>query len=72
MVRARFVCDEKIQTRDGYRVKFSACVGQGDEDTEKYFKWTPYGALEMGTINDAAAAKFVPGQHYYLDFTPIE
>ena len=68
-VRALFVCLEKIQTADGYRIKFSAVYGDGEE-AKKFFKQTPSGALEMGTVNDAAAAMFVPGRRYYLDLTP--
>lgn len=68
-VRALFQCLEKIQTADGYRIKFAAVYGDG-ELARKSFKHTPYGELEMGTVNDAAAAMFVPGRRYYLDFTP--
>lgn len=70
-VRACFTLDEKTQTRDGHRLKFNA-VTSGNSEAEKFFKYTPYGSLEMGTINDDAAAMFVPGKQYYLDFTPVE
>lgn len=70
-VRAMFTCEEKIQTRDGYRVKFTAVTGDS-ELAEQFFRWTPWGTLEMGTINDAAAAAFVPGKSYFLDITPAE
>ena len=70
-VRAMFVCDEKIQTRDGYKVKLTAVTGDS-ELAEKFFKWTPWGQIEMGIINDNAAEQFVPGCSYYLDFTAVE
>lgn len=70
-VRAMFTLDEKIQTRDGFRLKFSAVVGDS-ELAERYFKWTPYGTLEMGTVNADAAAQFEPGKSYYLDFSAVE
>lgn len=67
-VRACFTLNEKIQTRDGYRLTFAAVHG-GNKETEQFFKYTPYGSLEMGTINDDAAASFDVGEDYYLDFT---
>lgn len=70
-VRAMFTCDEKIQTRDGYKVKFTAVTGNS-ELAERFFKYTQWGNIEMGTINDKAAEQFVPGKSYYLDFTPVE
>lgn len=70
-VRAMFTCDEKIETRDGYRLKFSAVVGDS-ELAARFFKYTPYGRIEMGTVNETAAALFKPGKAYYLDFTPAE
>jgi hypothetical protein len=66
-----FTCDEKIETRDGHRLKFSAVVGN-TELAEKFFKYTPYGQLEMGTVNAEAASQFKPGKAYYLDFTPAD
>lgn len=70
-VRAMFTLDEKIQTRDGFRLKFTAVTGDS-ELAERYFKWTPWGSLEMGTINADAATQFEPGKSYYLDFSPVE
>lgn len=70
-VRAMFTCDEKIETRDGHRLKFSAVVGDSAL-AEKFFKYTPYGQIEMGTVNEAAASQFKPGKSYYLDFTPVD
>lgn len=70
-VRAMFTCDEKVETRDGYTLRFSAVVGSS-ELAEKYFKYTPFGSIEMGTVNEAAAAQFKPGASYFVDFTPTE
>lgn len=70
-VRAMFHCDEKIETRDGYRLKFSAVVGDSAL-AEQFFKYTPYGQIEMGTVNDAAAAQFKPGRAYFIDFIPVD
>lgn len=70
VVRAMFTCDEKIETRDGFRLTFSAVCGDS-ELAKQFFKYTPYGKIEMGTVNEAAAAAFKPGSAYYLDFTPV-
>lgn len=70
-VRAMFNCDEKIETRDGYRLRFSAVVGDS-ELAEQFFKYTPYGSIEMGTVNEAAAEQFKPGKAYFIDFTPTD
>jgi hypothetical protein len=32
---------------------------------------TPSGRIELGVINLAAAAIFVPGKEYYVDITPL-
>jgi len=68
-VRAKFVCNVKTQTMDGYTVKFTP-VTSGSEENDQYFKWTPFGSLEMGTLNPEAAEQFTPGMEYYVDFTP--
>jgi hypothetical protein len=73
-VRAKFVCTEKTETKDGYRIKAQP-VYAGSEENDKYFKFTPSGNLDLGTINEAAAAEYKPGQEFYLDMTqavPVE
>lgn len=70
-VRAMFNCEEKVETRDGYRLKFRAVTGDSAL-AEKFFKYTPYGEIVMGTVNEAAAAAFKPGKSYFVDFTPVE
>ncbi len=71
MVRAKFKVDEVAQTVNGGKVTLSP-VTSGSPENEKFFKWTPYGKIEMGTINPDAISQFVPGKEFYLDFTPAE
>lgn len=71
MVRAKFRCDSKEQSGDGFYLRFSA-VTCGSPENDNFFKWTPSGQLGMGTINEAAAAQFEVGKEYFLDFTPAE
>ncbi len=69
-VRAKFRCTAKNQTETGYTLTFEP-VTSGSPENDSFYKWTPWGKLEMGTINDEAAKGFVPGQSYYLDFIPV-
>jgi len=71
IVTARFRLDEKTETIDGYRLKFGVVTGGSDEN-DKFFKYTPYGSIEMGTVNKDAADMFVSGGEYDLTFTPVE
>ena len=32
----------------------------------------PGGQIQLGTINPDAAAQFVPGRQFYVDFTPAD
>jgi hypothetical protein len=66
-VRAKFVCDEVATTVSGKKVSMSP-VTSGSEENESFFKWTPFGKLEMGVVNPDV--EFIPGQEYFIDFTP--
>lgn len=68
-VRMKFLCEEKVQTVGGYRIKLQAAYGGSDEN-DKFFNATPWGQMEVSTLNERAAAMFVPGKYYYADFTP--
>lgn len=78
MVRAKFKCVAKTpyhegdeSHKDGSRLKFEV-VTSGSEENDNFFKWTPSGILDMGTVNEGAASQFEVGKEYYLDFTPVE
>ena len=68
MVRAKFMCVSKKEIPDGFVIELQP-VTSGSPENEQYFKYTPYGKIEVGTINKAAAADFVVGKPYYVDFT---
>ena len=57
--------------KDGYTLIFEP-VTSGSAENDSFYKWTPWGKLEMGTVNAEAAKQFEPGKTYYLDFTPAE
>lgn len=69
MVRAKFYVESKTQFRDGYRIKMNPVVS-GSAENASFFKYTPSGNLEIGTINPEAAAGLEVGQEYYLDISP--
>ena len=67
-VRAKFKVESRTETTDGYKVVLKPVTG-GSPENESFFKYTPYGSIEIGTINAAAGAQLVPGKSYYVDFT---
>lgn len=71
IVRCKFQCtsvSESTSSQPGgfnYTAKF--CVqADGSEETKNFFRYTPYGNLEIGTYK---ADHFHPGKFYYLDIT---
>lgn len=70
-VRAKFKVESITQTTNGHSVALTPVTG-GSPENEQFFKWTPYGKIEMGVISAETAAKFQPGQQVYVDFTPVE
>jgi len=44
----------------------------GSEENDKFFEFTPYGAITMGVINPEAIKQFEIGKEFYVDFTPAE
>ena len=67
--RCKFKCMSKTQMVQGFRVQFSP-VTCGSEENIEFFKWTPTGTFEFGTINETIADQFVPGEDYYIDIIP--
>lgn len=82
-VRAKMKCTE-IATRavDSYDhetkktvpvtqevVRFSAACG---DENRQWSQHTPQGTIELHITNPAAVARFKPGAHYYVDFSPAE
>lgn len=55
----------------GGSIKLTPVTG-GSPENEKFFKWTPWGEITIGTISPEAIKQFVPGKQFYVDFTPTE
>ena len=67
-VRAKFNV-ESVESNgaDGGTVKLTP-VMSGSPENESFFKFTPWGSIEIGTINMAALAQFERGAEFYVDF----
>lgn len=70
-VRAKFKVEAKDVAPDGTtnQIRMSA-VFDGSPENKEFFKYTPTGTLNLGVVNEVAAAAFEVGKEYYLDFTP--
>lgn len=71
-VIAKFKCSEKRlntegKPEDGSHVTMVPVTG-GSKENENFYKWTPSGAITLGTINETAAAQFIEGEEYYVTF----
>lgn len=71
-VRAKFrvsKVEPSGQAEGGGRVTLEA-VTSGSAENDQFFHLTPYGLLNMGTVNDKAFQQFHEGEEFYVDFTP--
>jgi hypothetical protein len=46
-------------------------VTSGSPENDQFFRYTPSGALTLGTINQAAFDQFVAGAEYYVDVSRV-
>lgn len=70
-VRAKFKVASVTETEGGQKsVKLQVVTATNPENSE-FFKWTPFGTIDMGTLNAAAAEQFKPGTEMYVDFTAV-
>lgn len=68
MVRCKFKCTDKTDDGNGSFIKMEP-VYSGSEENEKFFRLTPFGFFDMGTINPEVALQFVEGEEYYIDIS---
>lgn len=76
-VRAKFKC-HTITEREGWNgvklvrdVKLIP-VTSGSDENKRFYAATPGGSVEIACANAEAAAQFVIGREYYVDFTPAD
>lgn len=70
-VRAKFKVESVTRHETDGSVKLIP-VTSGSEENEEFFKWTPYGSIEMGVVNEDVLERFVPGKEVYVDFTEVD
>lgn len=68
LTRCKFKCEEKTEQINGYKVCFKP-VTHGSPENESFFKWTPYGSMEIGLVNNETAKLFDVGRDYYFDIS---
>jgi hypothetical protein len=74
MVRAKFYVSTLTKQKMGQQgeigtvVKLNSVLSGSDENKE-FYRYTPSGTIELGTLNETAAAQFTIGQEFYVDFT---
>jgi hypothetical protein len=72
MVRAKFTCNSIRYYAYGEReLCFDAVYDDGTPENQRFSKATPSGTLTITVDNPSAAAFFIPGKQYYLDFTAV-
>lgn len=68
MVTCKFKCVRVSLTEGGDDVEFDVVVG-GSEENDKFFRYTPWGHLNIGLINHELNS-FEPGLEYFINITP--
>lgn len=71
VTRAKFKVVETLKREDGNEVTLHP-VTCGSPENESFFRWTPYGEIKIGTINEEASKQFEVGKEYYVDFTQAD
>ena len=67
----KFVCESVTNRECGNDLRLRP-VTSGSKENEEFFKYTPAGCLDIGTINSEAIKQFTPGQEYYIDIHPAD
>jgi hypothetical protein len=68
-VRAKFRVQSITESEGGVKTAKLFPVTSGSAENAEFYKWTPGGSIDLGTLNPKAAEQFVPGREFYVDFT---
>lgn len=77
-MRAKMLVLQVLRTEHCDTVKMTAVArkdaypADGSDEDNNYAKFSPSGTLELTIANPALIGKIVPGEKYYLDFTPAK
>lgn len=75
MIRAKFRVNSyetRLDRTEELRTIQMSPVVDGSEENKRFFKYTPYGEIKLGTINRNAWEQFPLGAEVYVDFTPVK
>lgn len=79
-VRAKFYVSEVKQSKNSYggtegdlltTIKLQPVTGNNEEN-KQFFRWTPAGSIDLGTVNPAVVEQFHIGDEFYIDFIPAD
>ncbi len=70
-VRCKFNCVSKKEVETGFIIEMQP-VTCGSKENEEFFKYTPYGRMEFGTVNHEAAKQIEVGKEYFIDITAAQ
>lgn len=78
-VLCKFQCHSKTGDADPEKTHVASialgAVWEGTTEKQQasenaiFGKWSPYGSIQLGVMNPAAAEFFTPGKKYYVTFT---
>lgn len=72
--RAKFQCQriEEMRYQGGKQTKvvLTAVTAYNAPEDKPFWDATPIGEITIGVANEQALKLFVPGQQYFVDFTP--
>jgi hypothetical protein len=75
-IRAKFTVSKLILFPDSHRKVVTEVelvpVTNGSKENEMFFKYTPYGKINMGILPEHVAVQFILGREYYVDFSIVE
>jgi hypothetical protein len=60
--------DKITRTASGYELTYLP-VTSGSQENQTFFKYTPYGQIHLGTINENVVRDLERGKDYYVVFT---
>ena len=67
-IRAKFKCTKLTITEGGSTIELSP-VTTGSEENKEFFKYTPFGSINIGSINPQVSKELEVGKEFYVDFT---
>lgn len=47
-------------------------VVSGSDENKEFYRWSPSGSIDLGTVNPAVVEQFHIGDEFYIDFTRAE